>query len=93
MDPESGGAHKGRIGIKAGLKDWAFFDCFFAFFSVDRSSWGIGLAEWSVVTLHYAGQLWTWPGPGGEPRGVTHGARGAGGARAAGNNVMFMLAI
>lgn len=29
LDPEFGGAHKGRIGIKAGLKDGAFFDCFF----------------------------------------------------------------
>lgn len=55
LDPEFGWAHKGGIGIKAGLKRRGIFLCFS--FSTDR---GIGLAERSVVTLHYAGQLWTW---------------------------------
>lgn len=83
-DPEFGGAHKGRIWHKDRFEGmghfWIASLLFLLFFSADRSSSSIGLAEPSMVTLHYAGQLWTLVRARGELRGVTHGARGTGGA-------------
>lgn len=82
-DPEFGGAHKGRIWHKGRFEGmghfWIASLLFLLFFSADMSSLGIGLAELFMVTLHYAGQLWTCQDQG-ELREVTHGARGAGGA-------------